>query len=358
MASHLTPDERDRLAQLHQRGVPQKEIAAAINRSKSTISRELRRNAIDGEYFPVAAQRCADERRRQRPLIRKMERREVNEYVRHGLANFWSPDQIAGRARWEFPDQPERHIAPQTIYAWIEEQEPDERKHWRGFLRRRGKRPRQRPPKAQVSPAEPVAHRPAVIEERRRIGDFEGDTVLGPPGTGGLITLVCRRSRFTILTKTKNKEARRVRRRIEQRLRRLTPAQRRSLTFDNGTEFAHCGRLEESLGVRVYSADPGRPDQRGTNENTNGLIRQFHPKGTDFRTVSHAEAARTENLLLIVARRMNLAVDFFRYECRPPGGRPGSLARQASINDRPRACLGHRTPREVFYGHNAHSSCN
>jgi IS30 family transposase len=204
MASHLTSDERDRLAQLHQRGLQQKEIAATLKRSKSTISRELRRNATDDVYYPVAAQRQAERRRRQRPLVRKMDRPELGAYVRHGLANLWAPDQIAGRAKLGFPDQPERHIAPQTVYTWIDEQKPDERKHWRSFLRRRGKRPRKRPEKPQDSATNAaIANRPAVIEERRRIGDFEGDTVLGPPGTGGLISLVCRRSRFTILTKTK-----------------------------------------------------------------------------------------------------------------------------------------------------------
>lgn len=325
MAAHLTPTERDLLAQLHERGYHQKQIAAALKRCKSTISRELQRNATDGRYFPLAAQRHAVERRRQRPLIRKMDRPEVNAYVRQGLANFWSPDQISGRAQREFPDRPERQIAPQSIYTWIDEQPRDERKHWRGFLRRRGRRHHTRPARTQDSQAQAaIADRPAVIEERRRLGDFEGDTVLGPPGTGGLITLVDRRSRFAILTKTKTKESRRVRRRIEQRLRRLAPAHRRSLTFDNGTEFAQCQRLEQTLGVRVYCAQPGRPDQRGTNENTNGLTRQFFPKGTDFRNVSHVEVAQAENLL----------------------------------NDRPRACLGYRTPREVFYRHNAHSSCD
>jgi IS30 family transposase len=148
--------------------------------------------------------------------------------------------------------------------------------------------------------------------------------VLGPAGTGGLVTLVDRRSRFTILTKIKDKQARRVRRRIEQRLRSVRPQQRLSITFDQGTEFADCQRLAINLGLQLYFAEPGRPYQRGTNENTNGLVRQFYPKGTDFREVSHAEVARIETLL----------------------------------NDRPRACLGYRTPREVFFEQLAHSGCD
>jgi IS30 family transposase len=325
MFHHLTCEERDLLAQLHHQGYRQDEIAAALKRSPSTISRELRRNATDGVYHAAAAHKRAQRKRRERPRLRKMERPEINAYVRRGLASFWSPDQIAGRAKRDCPQQPERHIAPQTIYDWIERQHPDERAHWQGFLRRRGRRRRPKPDNPQNSAANAtLADRPQAIQQRRRLGDFEGDTVLGPPGTGGLITLVDRRSRYTLIAKTKNKESRRVQRRIRQRLAALLPHQRRSLTFDNGTEFAQCDRLEQSLGVQVYSAQPGCPYQRGTNENTNGLIRQFYPKGTDFRTVSHVDAARTEKLL----------------------------------NDRPRACLDYRTPREVFYKQFAHSGCD
>jgi IS30 family transposase len=285
----------------------------------------LRRNASDGQYHAAGAQARAQQRRSQRPLVRKMDRLETNALVRRGLASYWSPDQIAGRLKRDVPGQPERHVTPPTIYAWIERQEPDSRQHWRQFLRRRGKRPRRKQEKPVDSSAKAaIADRPAIIERRRRVGDFEGDTVLGPPGTGGLVTLVDRRSRYTILTKTKNKEARRVRRRIQQRLKPLAPAQRRSLTFDNGTEFACSRLLEKHLGVRVYFAKPGCPYQRGTNENTNGLVRQFYPKGTDFRDVSHVNVVRTENLL----------------------------------NDRPRACLDYRTPREVFHAQFAHSGCD
>jgi transposase, IS30 family len=325
MARHLTLAERDLLAQLRHAGYQQNEIAQRLQRSPSCISRELGRNSTGGVYHAGQAHERARQRRRQRKLMRKMDRPEIQEFVTRGLASYWSPDEIAGRASYESPGQPQRHIGRQTIYQWIEQQEPTERAEWKQGLRRRGKRPRPRRQNAEESGQRAaIASRPAEINQRRRIGDWEGDTVLGPAGTGGLVTLVDRRSRFTILTKTKNKEARRVRRRIEKRLRPLTAEQRRSITFDNGTEFADCQRLENNLGVRLYFAEPGRPYQRGTNENTNGLVRQFYPKGTDFREVSHAEVARIENLL----------------------------------NDRPRACLGYRTPREVFLEQLAHSGCD
>jgi transposase, IS30 family len=325
MARHLTLAERDLLAQLLHEGYQQNEIAQRLQRSPSCISRELGRNSTGGTYHAGQAHERAQQRRRQRKLTRKMDRPEIQQFVTRGLASYWSPDEIAGRIQYESPDQSQRHIGRQTIYQWIEQQEPTERVEWKQGLRRRGKRPRKQRQNAEESAQRAaIASRPAVINQRQRIGDFEGDTVLGPAGTGGLVTLVDRRSRFTILTKIKDKQARRVRRRIEKRLRGVHPQQRLSITFDQGTEFADCQRLEINLGLQLYFAEPGRPYQRGTNENTNGLVRQFYPKGTDFREVSHAEVARIETLL----------------------------------NDRPRACLGYRTPREVFFEQPAHSGCD
>lgn len=325
MASHLTLAERDRLAQLHHQGYLQKQIAQTLGRSAATISRELRRNATEEEYYAAQARSRAEQRRRERPWVRKADRPETNAMVRRGLASRWSPDQIAGRLRHLFPDQPARHLAPQTIYTWIDRQPAPLPNYWRQFLRRRGRRTRRPPENPERKAAHAaIADRPLVIQERRRLGDLEGDTVLGPPGAGGVVTLVDRRSRYTMITKTKTKNARRVRQRIQLRLERLEPSQRRSLTFDNGTEFARCHLLERALGLRIYFAQPGRPYQRGTNENTNGLIRQFYPKGTDFSTVSHVDVARVEQLL----------------------------------NDRPRACLDYRTPREVFFEKHPPTSCD
>ena len=169
-----------------------------------------------------------------------------------------------------------------------------------------------------------IDKRPEVIEERLRLGDFEGDTVLGPAGTGGLATMVDRKSRFTIITKVKTKNADHVHERIKQRMKELDEERRHSITLDNGTEFARCHRLEKHLGIALYFADPGCPYQRGTNENTNGLIRQYYPKGTDFRDVSHPEARQVEKLL----------------------------------NNRPRACLGFRTPTEVFFEKTPPAGCD
>jgi len=312
MARHLTSAERDRLAQLHHQGCLPSEIAKALQRDPSTIGRELRRNRTGKDYFAGQAQRQAAERRSNRPLKRKLDQPELQEAVRRGLADNWSPEQIAGDQKRQHPDDPRQQISPQRSYDWIEQDE--DCGHWKGFLRRRGKRPARRKSGGGAECAR-IKDRPEVIEQRLRLGDFEGDTVLGPPGTGGVATLVDRKSRYTIVVKVQSKDADHVHHKIKERLKELTEEQRQSITFDNGTEFARCGRLEKHLGIKLYFADPGCPYQRGTNENTNGLLRQYFPKGTDFRTVTHHDVRVVENLL----------------------------------NNRPRKCLGYATPAEVFH---------
>lgn len=321
MPSQLTILERDRLAELRHQGSDQKEIAAALGRSPSTISRELRRNRVGDQYYAGQAQQESQRRRRERPLERKLDDPELNETVRVGLSQQWSPEQIAGRMKQRQPDRRDRRVSPQTIYAWIKQDA--HRAHWETFLRRRGKRPRRRKNTIPGDGAR-IDQRPEVIEQRLRLGDFEGDTVLGPPGTGGLATLVDRKSRYTIVVKIQSKNADHVHEKLKQRLKELDAEHRRSITFDNGSEFARCHRLEKHLDMELYFADPGCPYQRGTNENTNGLIRQYFPKGTDFQDISHVAVRRVENLL----------------------------------NHRPRACLGFRTPTEVFLQTRPPTSCD
>lgn len=318
---HLTRAERDRIAQLHQQGHSQAAIARTMGRHPSTISRELGRNATNGEYLAAQAQECAERRRRERSLTRKLDRPELQARVRSGLAKYWSPEQIAGRLRREHANQREWRCCPQSIYDWIKADE--HRRHWESFLRRRGKRrPRRRNP--QAAGRARLASRPQFIDRRERLGDFEGDTVLGSPGTGGLTTLVDRASRFSLLAKIETKDADHVHRHVKRQLQRVEPGQRHTLTFDNGTEFARCQRPERNQGLKRYGADPGCPYQRGTNENTNGLIRQFLPKGTSFEGVTWQQVREIETLL----------------------------------NNRPRKCLGYATPAEVFHQKTTPQRCD
>lgn len=316
MARHLTMEERDRIAQLKQQGASQTEMAQALRRSPSTICRELQRNGLGKEYLAAQAHHRALRRRRERPLIRKMEDPEIETAVRRGLSRFWSPEQIAGRLPLEAADQ---RVSARTIYTWISNHKA--RHRWRSFLRNRGKRGPRSPRPERIGA--PIRNRPQVIEARSRLGDFEGDTVLGP-GHGGLATLVDRKSRYTIVVKIRSKHADHVQQKIRGRLQQLDADHRRSVTFDNGSEFAHCDRLRQHPGMELYLSEPGKPHQRGTNENTNGLIRQFYPKGTRFRNITHQHVSRVQNLL----------------------------------NNRPRACLGYRTPREVFFGISIAENCD
>ena len=286
MPHQLTLEERDRIAHLRGRGANQKEIAAALDRAPSTISRELDRNRTGDEYYSAQAQQAAQRRRRERPLTRKMDDPTINELVRDGLTHEWSPEQITGRLEQQYPGESGRRVSAQTIYAWIEQDE--DREHWQSFLRRRGKRPYRRKP-AESADCARIADRPEIIEQRMRLGDFEGDTVLGPPGTGGLATLVDRKSRFTIVLKVQSKHADHVHQRLKDRLKELEAERRRSITFDNGTEFARCDRLEKHLGIKLYYADPGCPYQRGSNENTNRLLRFWLEKGSDLSQHSAAD---------------------------------------------------------------------
>lgn len=241
-----------------------------------------------------------------------MDREEVSQFVRQGLAKYWSPEQIAGRARKQFPRQRRRHISHQTIYAWIDQD--DCRAHWEDFLRFRGKKRTQPEKRGQITGRVDVAGRPKVVAERRRFGDWEGDTVVGHHHQGGVVTLVERKSRLTLVAKVRDLKARTVRYAIKQKLQAVPQPWRKTMTFDNGKEFAEHGRLREQLTLAIYFAKPYAAWQRGTNENTNGLLRQFHPKGTDFLKVRPSALQETQSIL----------------------------------NNRPRKCLGYRTPAEVL----------
>jgi IS30 family transposase len=321
MAKHLTLEERDRIAHLKSRGFSQATIAKAIERSPSVISRELRRNrAADGTYYGGVAQLHAAQRRAERPLERRMDRPEIRSAVQRGLHHDWSPDQISGRLRESSPKDQTSRVSASTIYTWIEKDE--QRDLWKGHLRRRGKRP-QRRKKTPRPEHQRIDGRPEVIEQRGRLGDLEGDTVLGPPATGGVITMVDRLSRRLTMTKITHKHADHVAKCLIKRLKKSPDQPVRSMTFDNGTEFAECDKVAKRHRARLFFARPGCPQQRGTNENMNGLIRQYFPKVTEFNTVSPARIRQVEKL----------------------------------INDRPRRCLGYKTPIEVSRDNYADPDC-
>ena len=307
MAAHLTIREREFLHRLVKSGKSKAEIAKLMGRDRSTIYRELNRNAGERGYRPEQAQGLADERRQSCRQPRKMRHDQVSMYVRERLQQGWSPEQIAGRVRRDFPGQPGRWISRQTIYNWIH----DYAHAWRPWLRRRGRPPETR---GKLTDCVRIDGRPDVINRRRRYGDWEGDTMIGQGRRSALVTVVERKSGYTRIGRADDLTASTTRRVIRRRMKDLPAAMRRSVTFDNGKEFAEHEQLGRSLGWETYFAQPYKSWQRGTNENTNGLIRDFFPKGTDFTRISHRAVARVERLL----------------------------------NERPRKRLGYRTPAEIL----------
>ena len=312
MASHLTSQERDVLAEMLAAGRTKADIIRTLARPRCTIDRELKRNSIGGHYHAAQAQRLAEQRQHlARVQRRKMNRVELREFVREGLGQEWSPDEISGRLHVVFPENSRLRISHQTIYTWIHK---DHGRSYRSCLRRGGKF-RKRASRVAKKDGCRFDQRPAVINERGRYGDWEGDLIVSAGHSRtALITLVERLTGYTEVMLIPTRCAPQVRQAIVRRMKQLPPDLRLSLTFDNGSEFSDWEQLTASLQTEVFFTHPHAPWERGTNENTNGLIRQYFPKGTRFDAVS-------------------------RYEVRQV---------QEKLNDRPRKRLGYHTPREVL----------
>lgn len=307
MAAHLTLVERQFLRRLLTKRLPKAEIAVLMNKHRSTIYRELRRNSSAFGYRPKQAQRLCQRRRESCGRRPKLQDAELRFYVSEQLRRAWSPDQISGRLRLDFPQQPERQLTAQTIYNWLRRSAP-RRRRW---LRHGSPRP----VKARKKPAEVrLRGRPAVINRRERYGDWEGDTIVGKHRRNGLVTLLERKSGLVKIDKLSNLCSNTTMRACERCLAELPRSLRRSITFDNGPEFTHYPTLQRQLGVAIYFADPYSAWQRGANENVNGLIRQYFPKGTDFAHVPRRAVQRVEQ----------------------------------QLNDRPRRRFNYQTPREVL----------
>jgi transposase, IS30 family len=313
MAHHLTLEEREVIAQMRSKDRSQAEIARRLGRAESTISRELRRNRSRNGYWPVAAQKKADSRQSCRSRSPKFENPEMRRYVQQRLRQYWSPDEIAGRLRLDFPRDRLRQVSHQTIYAWIWAQEAAGRS-WRRYLRSTGWIRPDRRNRGLLPACTSIKRRPAVVDRRSRCGDWEGDTVVGANRRGGAVSLVERKSRYLLLGRVGDLKAATVRRSAAELYRTMPPALRKTLTLDNGKEFAEHQQLEVEAALRVYFAEPYCAWQRGTNENTNRLIRQFFPKGTNLASIPKHRFTKVQQLL----------------------------------NNRPRKCLGYRTPLEIL----------
>ena len=307
----VTYEDRCQIYALSKCGTGQESIASFLGVSQSTVSRELRRNRGQRGYRFKQAEAKAQARQAIRSKPRKLTasvRRKVEAKLRQMR---WSPEQISGWLR----DQGIK-LSHERIYQMIWQDKRDGGNLWRS-LRRRGKRYNKRAGKNAGRGLIPnridISDRPAIVARKARLGDWEGDTVASAGHKGGLLTLVERKSLLTKISKLRRSTARATQRAT---VRRLKPIGNfvHTITFDNGKEFAAHQDIAHALKAKIFFATPYHAWERGLNENTNGLIRDFFPKGTDFSTISNAEVAKVERLL----------------------------------NARPRKSLGFRSPQEVF----------
>lgn len=316
---HFTTEERKYLQKLLSDGLSFRKIADILERSPSSVSREVKRNCSkfrphhkpDNPYWYNywRAQNLYIERRRNIKMRAIQEGSPAWNYILSGLKHYWSPEQICGRWNKEHPDEKPLHFS--TIYRYIREGKfpgIQEKTH----LRRFGKRKVQRNANFNtIHPERIIPEWPEEIRQRKRIGDWEGDTVYGGIGKGLLVTQVDRKSRFLRAGLLEKRDALMTKDVIVKLLKCLPV---HSISLDNGSEFSEFKAIEEELNTEVFFAEPHKPWQRGTNENTNDLLRFFFKKGFDFRTVTQAD--------------VDAVVDL--------------------INSRPRKCLGWKSPAEVF----------
>jgi transposase, IS30 family len=325
--TQLSNCERYVITHMHHAGFCNTQIARRLGRHRATIGRELRRNRdVFGGYHYDPAQRLAEQRRTAASRRYKLDApgSDLGRYVRRKLREHWSPQQIAGRLERESRRRgadPAMRITHETIYRFIYRRHQEHGEHWHQRLRQRRKRRRPRSVglrapggRGQIPDRVGIERRPGCVDQRRRFGDWEADTVEGAKGTGLIATHVERKSRYTRLGKLINKKAATLSAVTCELMKDLPKKLRRTSTADNGKEFADFKTIERDLKMKVYFANPHAPWERGANENTNGLLREFFPKGSDFRQITHARLARVQHLL----------------------------------NNRPRKCLNYRTPLEVL----------
>jgi transposase, IS30 family len=300
-----------------------KKIASQLNRSRSTISREISRNSGDRGYRPKQAQKKADDRRHLASSEPKKMNDELLAVIREKLLLDWSPEQISG-----WLGRAGIQISHESIYLFVWD---DKRQggtlytHLRHSGKKYNKRGSGKAGRGCIPNRVDIDERPVAVERKERLGDWEGDTVIGANHKGAILTLVDRKSKFGLFVNLEDKTSAGVNKAISECFIRLHQEYprfgtldqiARTITFDNGKEFSGHEAISDELGVKCYFAKPYHSWERGLNEHTNGLLRQYYPKKTDFTKLSDKKTQWIQDRL----------------------------------NDRPRKVLDYMTPREVFMG--------
>lgn len=312
--SQLSKEERLKLEAYRDAGCTQEQVAGKLGRNKSTIFREIERNS-DPETGRYDARRAHthSKRRRYKPPKKLETDRVLQQHVVDQLLEHDSPEEIAGRLEEE---RGEKIIHFDTIYWWIYQERRDlipflrqgKKRRWR---RKHGTRLREK--QRELAKKRWIHERPEIIEQRTRIGDWEGDTILGSEKTERIATYVDRKSGYLVARRTSaNAQDFRIQTKIA--FRKIPKKKKYSFTFDNGSEMAEYEMIERDTHMMIYFAHAYSSWERGTNENTNGLLREFFPKKSLFASITQRELDRAIT----------------------------------NLNNRPRKRLGYRTPTEVF----------
>lgn len=311
----LTEEERDSIALLKSQGISVREIGRRLNREHSTISREIQRNRFGKHYVAIHAQHVSEERKSNAGKRTPLKDQKTYSYVLEKLGEGWSPEQIAGRIAVE---QDKHVLCHETIYQFIYAKENKEEKLWEYLPRKQKRRKKQHgrsSQKVHIPNRVSIHQRPESINQRQELGHWEGDTVEGKGHKDGIHTEVERVSRFLLAGKVPTITSRETVKVQLQMFAALPQQVRQSTTLDNGKEN-HLHTVLNSIGMQTYFADPYSSWQRGTNENTNGLLRRYLPKKTSFQNLTQQE--------------LNDIV--------------------FEINNRPRKVLHYKTPTEILGG--------
>ena len=312
--SHLSHEHRCQLYALHKRGLSQRAIAADLGVGQSSISRELKRNkGRRGYRLGQATAKAWQRRHKASSKPRKLTKRIKAILERQLRKRQWSPEQISGWLKNEHGIA----LSHERIYQyiWADKKEGGDLHR---CLRRRGKKYNRRGAinagRGLIPGRVDIAKRPLIVASRKRVGDWEGDTIIGKNHWGAIVSIVERKTLFTLLSKQQDKTASRTTKTIRKV---MHPHRKKvhTITFDNGKEFADHQSIAAGLNADVYFATPYHSWERGLNENTNGLVRQYFPKNTDFTKITSRQVRKVQDLL----------------------------------NHRPRKTLGFKTPHEAFF---------
>lgn len=321
--THFTKENKNELSILLRAGLKQVEIAKLLNKTPSAVSQEIKRNPANtktGYSAKIAKENYTRRRVEANARFRKTENNEwLKRYMVRCIKKYWSPEQISGRIKERWPDKKERQISKDSVYKFIYSERKDLVKYLRcqkgKYRRRYGTRIREK--QREEKKKKRIDKRPEVVDLRGRIGDWEGDTIVGRD-LSHILTHVDRKSGYAMADKLDRGLAKLTRLKTQERFNRLPDNKKHTITYDNGSTFAEHELTERKTGIDIYFANPYHSWERGCNENFNGLLRQFFPKKSSFVNIKQEEI---ENVV-----RM--------------------------INNRPRKRLNYKTPAEVFRQNN------